>query len=104
MFDSLNKVPDSINRDFCCFKYCHYYLIIKKEDKFDKKTYSLVYPSDCISPRLYRILKAHKPEKNYPMRALMPTIRSPPYGTSKFLVKIIQPTLNKNKHRVLNSS
>ena len=89
MFDSLNKEPDSTNRDFCCFKYCHYCLIIKKEDKFDKKTYSLVYPSDCISPRLYGILKAHKPEKNYPMRALMSTIRPPPYGTSQFLVKII---------------
>ena len=27
-----------------------------------------------------------------------------PYGTSKYLVNIIQPTLNKNKHRVINSS
>ena len=29
---------------------------------------------------------------------------SPSYNTSKYLVKIIQPTLNKIKHRVLNSS
>ena len=36
------------------------------------------------------------------MRAVVSTIGSPPYGTSKYLVKIIQPTLNKNKHRVLN--
>ena len=47
---------------------------LKKEDKFDKKTYSLVYPSDCIPPRLYGTLKAHKPEKNYPMRAVVSTI------------------------------
>ena len=36
------------------------------------------------------------------MRAVVSTIGSPPYGTSKYLVKIIQPTINKNKHRVLN--
>ena len=49
-------------------------------------------------------LKAHKPEKNYPMRTVVSTIGSPPYGTSKYLVKMIHPTLNENKHRVLNSS
>ena len=73
---------------------------LKKEGKFDKKTYSIIYPSDCIPPRLYGTLKARKPEKNYPMRAVVSTKGSPPYGTSKYLVKIIQATLNKNKHRV----
>ena len=34
----------------------------------------------------------------------MSTIGTAPYGTSKYLVEIIQPTLNKNKHRVMNSS
>ena len=29
---------------------------------------------------------------------------SPTHGTLIYLVKIIQPNLNKNKHRVLNSS
>ena len=77
---------------------------VKKEDKFDKKTYSLIYPSDCIPPGLYGTLKAHKPEKNYPMRAVVSTIGSSPYGTSKYLVKIIQHAINKNKHRILNSS
>ena len=33
----------------------------------------------------------------------MSTIRTVPYGTSKYLVEIIQPTLNKNIHRVINS-
>ena len=37
------------------------------------------------------------------MTAVVLTIGSPPYGTSKYLVKIIKPTLNKNKHSVLNS-
>ena len=70
---------------------------VKKEDKFNKKTYSLIYPSNCIPPGLYGTLKAHKPEKNYPMRAVVSTIGSPPYGTSKYLVKIIQHAINKNK-------
>ena len=76
---------------------------LKKEGKFDKNTYLLIYPSNCRSPRLYGTLKAHKLEKNYPMRAVVSTMGSPPYGTSKNLVKIIQLTLNKNKNRVLNS-
>ena len=33
----------------------------------------------------------------------MSTIRTVPYGTSKYLVEIIQPTLNKKIHRVINS-
>ena len=66
--------------------------------------YSLIYSSDCIRPGLYATLKAHKPGKNYPMRVVVWTIGSTTYGISKYLVKMIQPTLNKNKHRVLNSS
>ena len=61
---------------------------LKKEDKFDKKMYSLIY--DCILRRLNGTFKTHKPEKNYSMRAAVSTIGSPPYGTSKYLVKIIQ--------------
>ena len=38
------------------------------------------------------------------MRAVVPTIGSQPYGTSKYLVKIIQPNLNKIKHKVSDSS
>nr|XP_047135286.1 uncharacterized protein LOC101239709 [Hydra vulgaris] len=49
------------------------------------------------------MVKAHKPEKNYPMRPVVSTINTPPYGTSEYLVKIIQPTLNKNITRLINS-
>ena len=34
----------------------------------------------------------------------MSIIGTLPYGTSKYLVDIIQPTLKKNIHRVINSS
>ena len=75
-----------------------------RKNKFDNKTYFKLYPSDAIPPQLYGVIKAHKPEKNYPMRTIVSTTGTAPYGTSKYLVDIIQPTLNKNKHRVINSS
>ena len=38
------------------------------------------------------------------MRPVVSTIGTPPYCSSEYLVKIIQPTLNKNKTRLLNLS
>ena len=38
------------------------------------------------------------------MRAIVSTIGTASYGTSKYLIDIIQPSLNKNKHCVTNSS
>ena len=76
---------------------------LRKEGKFDNKTYYKVNPSDAIPARLYGVIKAHKSEKNYPMRTILSTIGTVPYGTSKYLVEIIQPTLSKKKHRVINS-
>ena len=52
---------------------------------------------------MYGVVKAHKPEKNFPMRIVVSTIGTPSYRTSEYLVKIIQPTLNKNKTRLKNS-
>ena len=37
------------------------------------------------------------------MRVIVSTIGTPPYGISKYLVDITQPTLNKNHHKVKNS-
>ena len=76
---------------------------LRKDKKFDNKTYFKVYPSDSRQPRFYGMLKAHKPSKNFPMRPVVSTIGTPAYGTSKYLVSIIQPTLNKSLHRVINS-
>ena len=41
---------------------------------------------------------------NHPMRTIVSTMGTLPYGTSKYLVDMIKRTLNKNKHRVINSS
>ena len=37
------------------------------------------------------------------MRTIVSTIGTVPYGTSKYLVEIIQPTLNKNINHIINS-
>ena len=77
---------------------------LRNQKKLGNKTYFQLHPSDCIPPRLYGVITAHKPEKNYPMQPVVPTISTLPYGSSEYLVKIIQPTLNKSKTRLLNSS
>ena len=64
----------------------------------------MLYPSDTIPPRMYGVIKAHKPENNYPMRIIVSTIGTPTYGISQYLVNIIQPILNKNDTRLKNSS
>ena len=38
------------------------------------------------------------------MRAIVSTIGTPPYGISQYLVKLIQPTLNKSNYKIPNSS
>ena len=77
---------------------------LKKEKKIDVRTFHRLYPSDAVPPRLYGLLKAHKPEKNYPMRTVVSTIGTVSHGTSAFLVDLIQPTLDKNEIRIKNSS
>ena len=54
---------------------------LRKGNKFDIKTYFKLYPSEAIPLRLYRVIKAQKPEKNYPTRTIMSTIRTVTYGT-----------------------
>jgi hypothetical protein len=77
---------------------------LRKEGKLDNRTFYELYPSDPIIPRMYGMLKAHKPTKNYLMRIVVSTIRTPSYGTSKYLVDLIQPILNKHPSRINNSS
>lgn len=77
---------------------------LNKKGRFTKKEYESIYPSDAVPPRMYGLVKAHKPEKNYPMRLVVSTIGSPPYGLASYLVGVIQPTLDKNPTRLKNSA
>ena len=86
-----------------CRKICKVLSNLNKKGRFTKQEYEKLYPSDPIPPRMYGTIKAHKPEKNYPMRIVVSTIGTPSYGISQYLVSFIQTTLNKNKTRLKNS-
>ena len=77
---------------------------IRKEVEMTNKFYFQLYPSDAIPPRAYGMCKAHKPSKQYPFRVLVSTIGTAPYNLSRYLVKVIQPTLAKNEMMIKNSS
>ncbi|XP_065662967.1 uncharacterized protein LOC136085574 [Hydra vulgaris] len=72
------------------------------ETKFTKNEYS-IYPSDATPPRLYGVIKAHKPTNNHPMRIIVSTIGSPTNKLSNYLANLIQPTSNLNKTKLRNS-
>ena len=76
---------------------------LRKKGRFSDKEYEKLYPSDPVPPRMYGTVKAHKPEKQYPMRVVVSTIGTANYGISEYIVKIAQNTLNKNKTRVKDS-
>ena len=77
---------------------------LKKDGKNDINLFREMYPSDAVPPRMYGLVKAHKPSKGYPMRTVVSTLGTPFYGTSAYLVRRIQPTLNKNPIRITNSA
>ena len=77
---------------------------MNKKNRFTKKEYEKVYPSDPLPPRMYGSIKAHKVQKGYPMRTIVSTIGTATHGISEHLVKLIQPALNKNISRIKNSS
>ena len=78
--------------------------VLKKGEKIDKIMFCNMNPSYTTPPRLHRFVKAHKPDKHFPMRPVVSTVGTAFYGSSKFLVDLLQPTLNKNLTRVKNSS
>ena len=90
--DPAPKILRKVQRTLCSLKH-----------RFTEKEYKSIYPSDAIPPRMYGVIKAHKPEKDYPMRLIVSTIGTPTYGISNYLVNNIQPTLNKNVTRLKNS-
>ena len=77
---------------------------LKKGKKIDKMMFYNMYPSDTTPPRLYGFVKAHKPDKHFPMRPVVSTVGTAFHGYSKFLLDLLQPTLNKNLTRVKHSS
>ena len=87
--DPTSRLTNKIQKKLC------------KENKFTNKICFELYPSNPIPPRLYGTINADNInwKKNSPMRVIVSTIGTPPYGISKYLADIIQPTLNKNQYK-----
>ena len=60
------KIIDCDPTNFLAGKFQRHLRKLKKEGKFDKKTFSLNYPSDCIPHRLYGTLKDINQRKTTP--------------------------------------
>ena len=110
--DAINKIEEQLGKakaidedptHKCTSKIQKQLCKLRKEKKFTDKEYFEIYSSDPIPPQLYGAVKAHTPEKNYPMRTVLSTTGTSPCGIYKYLVKIIQPTLNKSPHKIKNS-
>ena len=72
------------------------------QSSYATRMYESIYPSHPMPPRMYESIKAHTPEKTYPIRIIVSTIGTVTYGISEYLVKVIQPTLNKSVERIKN--
>lgn len=77
---------------------------LRKQGRFSNQQFFKIYPSDAVPPRMYGMVKAHKPQKNYPMRLVVSTVGTVSHGLAELLVDIIQPTLDKNHSRLKNST
>jgi hypothetical protein len=77
--------------------------LLKKQGKLSKSEYARLYPPDAVAPSMYGSIKAHKPEKNFPMRMIVSTLHTASYTLAMYLTQLIQPTLNKNKTRIKNT-
>ena len=69
---------------------------LRNVSKFTKNTYFDLYTSYSVQLRLHGAIKVYKPGKNFPMRVIVSTIDTLPYGISKCLLDAIQLILNKS--------
>ena len=68
-------------------------LKLKKENKLPEKEYKKLYPSGSLTPIAYPLIKAHKPNKNYPARNIISHRGSPQELFASFLIPLIMPTI-----------
>ena len=66
---------------------------LRKNGKLDKDTYKKLYPSVALTPTANPVIKAHKPEKNYPVRLITSHIGAPQESLSTHLGELLQPLL-----------
>ena len=61
-------------------------LELKKENKINDAYYKQIYPSGSTTPTAYPLVKAHKPNKDYPVRLVVSHRGCPQEALSAYLV------------------
>ena len=78
-------------------------LKLKKENKINDADYKQIYPSGSTTPTAYPLVKAHKPNKNYPVRLVVSHRGCPQEALSAYLVPLLQPLLKNSPFQCKNS-
>ena len=78
-------------------------LKLKNEGKIKEVDYKQIYPTGSVAPTSYPLIKAHKPNKNYPARNIVSHRGCPQEGLSSYLIPILQPLLKDSLYTCKNS-
>ena len=78
-------------------------LKLKKENKISESDYKQIYPSGSTTPTAYPLVKAHKPNKDYPVRPVVSHRGCPQEALSAYLVPLLQPLLKNSPFQCKNS-
>ena len=76
---------------------------LKKESKFDQKTYRNIYPSGSTTPSANRTINAHKASKDYPARLITSHIGAPQEHVPTLFNDILKLFIEKIPHVCKNS-
>ena len=74
---------------------------IKAEGGLNEETYRRLYPTGAVSPKLYGLLKVHKP--GIPLRPIVSSTGTATYNTAKELSRILKPLVGSSIHHVHNT-
>ena len=76
---------------------------LKKEGKFDDETYKDIYPSGSLTPSANPLVKAHKPNKDFPARLVTSHIGAPQEHLASHLNQILKTYIENNPFICKNS-
>ena len=71
---------------------------VKNQTGLDSFTYKSMYPTGCVPPKFYVLLKIHNPDA--PLRYIVSSCGSVTYGVAKELAKILKPLVGKSPHHI----
>ena len=74
-----------------------------KDGKLDDDTFKAVYPSSSVTPTANPAVKAHKPEKQFPIRLITSHIGAPQENLASYINDIHKPFIENNEYVCKNS-